>query len=572
MKATIENSDLLISKICWTSVAMLLGFLCLTHLGVQLSFLMNGSLPAMLAPFVFLVTILIGDQLGHRVGLDGKQRLLPIVITFCIAIVSIFFSALIYDLSWDGQWYHQTAIYKIAAGWNPLADPMHNFDEHNDLWIRHYTKGTWFASAALFKTFGYIEWSKAITWMTFFACFMAVFATALDFQINRFISVAIAAAITINPVTTCSLYSFQVDGILVSLLACYLGAMFSLLKKYNILTLYVCICAMMFAINTKFTGLVFICFFAAGTAIYLLIWQREIIFRFILVHFAAVVVAVVIMGFNPYVTNTIHRGHPFFPILGTKEYPGFEAEGADDIEKWETPDNLKGQSRLKRLTYGIFGRPGAQPWIKGKNAELMIPFFATPEDIALYRFMDVRIAGLGPYFSGIMILSLILSIVILFKNDVPKVMLIISSLTIIATLLISNHTWWARYAPQLWWLPIIPIVIIFYKAQYKQLVKFAWIILILIFINAMLITVVHLRWEINSTQTLHHQLEAIKKSNTLIEVDFQWFGTPVGERFKTWNIPYKAVKQDQLPDGIKFMSVVEGYPGCVLYKPIDIAN
>jgi hypothetical protein len=90
----------------------------------------------------------------------------------------------------------------------------------------------------------------------------------------------------------------------------------------------------------------------------------------------------------------------------------------------------------------------------------------------------------------------------------------------------------------------------------------------LLVINAAIIAVVHLRWEINSTQTLNTQLTELKKNNTIIAVDMQWFGTPVGERFKSWEITYKTVMQDQLPDGIKLMSVVEGYPGCVMYRPL----
>jgi hypothetical protein len=209
-----------------------------------------------------------------------------------------------------------------------------------------------------------------------------------------------------------------------------------------------------------------------------------------------------------------------------------------------------------------------QPWVKGKNAEMMIPFFATTEDMALYRFMDVRISGLGPYFSGILLLSLVLSVMIMFRQQLPKAILVIGIVTIVITLLISNHTWWARYAPQLWWLPVIPLIVVFYKSDSRLLLRFSLTILILLFINAVIIFGVHLQWEISATRTLSNQLKELKESNATIEVDMQWFGTPVGERFKTWGIPFKIVPQDQLLDGKKLMSVVEGYPGCVMYRPL----
>jgi hypothetical protein len=559
-----------LQSIAWSILIMLLTFMCFVHVGMQASFLTSGSLIPWIAPISFLLAIIVGHLLVKQLGLNGFSSYIPSIATLLICIVSVFLSVLFFDLSWDGQWYHQTAVYKIAEGWNPLSTPMHNFDEHNDMWIRHYAKSSWYISAALFKTFQHIEWAKAITWITLVTAFLAVFVVMLEYGFSKLKSVAIALVVALNPVTTCSLYSFQVDGILISLLVCYVASLFSFFRHSNKSALLVGICSALLSINMKFTGLVFLCFFAAAAGVYLLLRHRQLFMKFVLMHALVVVVGVGIMGYNPYITNTIHRGHPFFPILGTKEHPGFEQEGADDIEKWETPDNLKGQPRLKRLTYGIFGRPGAQPWIDGRDAKLMIPFGATLHDIALYRFMDVRISGLGPYFSGTLLLSLVLMIIVFFQKDSSKLILALCSVTIVVTLLISNHTWWARYAPQLWWLPILPLIAVFFYKTSIASTRFAWLILILLFINAMLVIGVHLQWEINATRTLQQQLEDIKKRKATIEVDFQWFGTPVGERFKTWEIPYQTVKQDSLSDGEKLMSVVEGYPGCVRYKILSL--
>ena len=125
---------------------------------------------------------------------------------------------------------------------------------------------------------------------------------------------------------------------------------------------------------------------------------------------------VLIFGWNPYVTNTINRGNPFYPMLGSSAYPSLSAMGQDPIELYETPHNMMGKNRFIRLAYAVFGRPGAQPYFPGQNAVLMLPFDIGWKDFQLYYFHDVRISGFGPLFSGVLILSIILLLIILFQK------------------------------------------------------------------------------------------------------------------------------------------------------------
>ena len=117
-----------------------------------------------------------------------------------------------------------------------------------------------------------------------------------------------------------------------------------------------------------------------------------------------------VLGYNPYVTNTVHRGHPFYPVQGSAEHPGLADQGKDPIELYETPRNMMGRNRFLRLAYGIFGRPGTAPYVE-KDAQFMWPFAAAWRDVALYYFHDVRIGGFGPWFSGLLLLSLLLGVV-----------------------------------------------------------------------------------------------------------------------------------------------------------------
>ena len=85
-------------------------------------------------------------------------------------------------------------------------------------------------------------------------------------------------------------------------------------------------------------------------------------------------------------------------------------------------------------------------------------------------------------------------------------------------------------------------------------------------VNALVVAAIHLDWEVMATRTLNRQLVELRDSGKEIDVDLQWFGEPVGRRFKAWGIPYRPVRRDQVKDGPELMSVVAGYPGGIRYS------
>ena len=138
------------------------------------------------------------------------------------------------------------------------------------------------------------------------------------------------------------------------------------------------------------------------------------------IQLVSIFVGVAIFGFNPYVTNTIHRGHPFYPMLGTAAYPSLSESGQDPIERDETPHNMVGRNRFVRFAYAIFGRPGSQPFFQGENANLMWPFDIGWKDFNIFYFHEVRISGFGPLFSGALIISLFLFGMVLVRPSIPR--------------------------------------------------------------------------------------------------------------------------------------------------------
>lgn len=55
-----------------------------------------------------------------------------------IFLACIYAAGCLYDLSWDGQAYHQEAVIQLRNGWNPFHDaPLKGI---HSVWINHYAK------------------------------------------------------------------------------------------------------------------------------------------------------------------------------------------------------------------------------------------------------------------------------------------------------------------------------------------------------------------------------------------------------------------------------------------------
>jgi hypothetical protein len=559
----VPNSNRDLSTVGWSVVAILLSCFWLMHLGVMLCFGTGSGVSPAVAPAALLLSLAAGDWLARREGLRGPLRIAPPAIALAAVSLGLFLAASFFDLSWDGLWYQQTAVYQMAHGWNPLREPMRGFSPgHVESLLRHYSKEPWYVALALFKTTHNIEWAKAGTWPALAAMFFAVFAAGLDFGMRRRAAAIIAALVSLNPVVVCEAASYLVDGLLISFLACFVAALFRWFRRPGLLVLVVMMASAILCINTKLTGLVYLCFACAAGGLYVLIKRRDLLLRYAAVQVAALLLGVGAFGFNPYVTNTVHRGNPFYPLLGSAAYPGSNAQKEDPIDRYETPRNMVGRSRFYRLAYALFGRPGAQPLYQGNHARLMWPFDVGWKDFHIFYFHEVRISGFGPLFSGAFIVSLFLMGAALVRPGVPRVVLLLSTGAIVASLLISKHTWWARLGPQLWWLPIIAVIAGVRLPGWRAARWTAWGLAALLLVNATLVGFAHFRWEIEATRKTREQM-AFLRGKSGVQVSMGYFGEPYGERLRTAGVEFTAVNRVRATDSMELMSVSPGYPGAV---------
>ncbi|HVU36442.1 MAG TPA: hypothetical protein VHE61_23590 [Opitutaceae bacterium] len=556
---------------CWAATAILASFLCLTQLGAMLSLLAGRVGFTAVAPVGLVLAFLLGDRLAVRAGLSGRSRWWPAGIALGVFAAAVTVSAWYFDLSWDGQWYHQTAIYAIARDWDPLSDPMRLFLSHLKLWVRHYAKGPWYVAAAVYSTTGQIELGKITAILAPVAMGLAVFAAALDWNLSRRRAAAIALLVALNPVALSELTTYLVDGIMIGFLMVVVAAVFSTFRRPQPIVLWVGVLGAIVSINAKFTGLVFLCFVFAAGWLWCAARQRAWLWRYTGWSALALLLGTVVFGYNPYVTNTIYVHQPFYPVLGSKAYPSLTAQGREGIILYETPKNFLRHDRLVRLGYATFGRPGNAPYAGVRDAALMVPFDARPADLSAYRYHETRVAGFGPWFSGIFVLSFLLGTWLLFQRTPTRWAALLTVVAVAGSLLISPHLWWPRYGPQLWLLPIVPLGFVFWSANSRRAVGMAWVLSGMLVVNAIVVAGVRLHWETQATRRLRAQLTELSRSGREIEISLQYFEIPVGERLKTWGIRFVPRRRNEIRDGTELESVVEGYPGAIRYRSMPEA-
>jgi len=233
---------------------------------------------------------------------------------------------------------------------------------------------------------------------------------------------------------------------------------FNISKEFQYSSLF---CAIVICVNTKFTGLAYAGVFSA--LFYgLFIWNsrkqyklKETFIKVSTFFTVAFGIAVLIVGSSTYVKNLIFYKNPFYPIAG---------ENAVDIMKGNQPDRFEEMSAPHKVLVSLFSKTSN---IYGNNfPELKIPFTIEEKEIQMaMKGFDIRIGGFGPLFSGIFCISLLIAGIGMYKlfGKSKKWFYMVTGVILISILLLLciSESWWARYSPYLYLLPIFALLMLF---------------------------------------------------------------------------------------------------------------
>jgi len=102
----------------------------------------------------------------------------------------------------------------------------------------------------------------------------------------------------------------------------------------------------------------------------------------------------------------------------------------------------------------------------------------------------------------------------LVRPGIPREIVVLLAGAARRLTLVSVHTWWARYGPQLWWLPIIAVLAgLAVRAGARRVGRLGLAALLLI--NAVLVGVAHFQWEIEATHTTYEQMALLRQKGEI---------------------------------------------------------
>ncbi|WP_429842516.1 hypothetical protein [Brevibacillus sp. FIR094] len=464
--------------------------------------------------------------------------------------ISYSISANTFDLSFDGQTYHQEAIVKITNGWNPVHDQpivkpsgskevaeMVNREVLSafHLWINHYAKGPWMLDAVMYKLTGQIEISKIFNLLLIASSFfLTLAAIQAAFPEKKGAAIAFALLAAFNPAVITQSTSFYIDGQLGSLVLIICALSYLLYKRYHAWTLLALCATLMLLAQIKFTALGYAGLLGLAILVLFFFYDRRQHIKSMLVWLSvSLVITVGVVGYNPYVTNTLTKGHPFYPLAG---------KGAVDIMTSNSPHGFKDNTSIENLAISLFSKseniatPHSPTW--------KVPFTVTWKELAVFFSPDVRVAGFGPLFGGAMIVTCLILVALLLgthrKKAAPFLWI---SLALFVTVLINPESWWARYVPQLWLIPLL-IALAVWDVQKGFFRHASKVLVVILLANMVMVNASHIIGQAGANALVKKQLEEIKASNKTLVVDFHHFNA-VKVRLQEAGIPFIEQKLDK---------------------------
>lgn len=358
-------------------------------------------------------------------------------------------AAAVADGSWDGLAYQQEAILRLADGWNPLFEDAARYGTGNDIFINHYAKAAWIPGAAVLLATGHVEAGKLFHITLMLAAFCQVGAALLRLSsLHRLWVLALAALAALSPVAVSQTPSFLIDGMVGSLLTVVVAGTAAYIGARTWRPLVIVMLASCFAINLKLTGLVFV-----GVLLVLAVMvdalRNGLLASRRLFTAAAIVgsLSVFVVGYDPYVQNTLETGYPFYPTYGPKPPPM-------DIAPLR-PVNLNDKDRLQRFLISNFSRTEV---VRAPNSShLKWPLTFGPGELRGAYNVGTEIGGFGPLYGAMLLLATAGAIGLAVRAETRRLAgwALVAAGCVLVSAFVHSETWWARYAPQSWLVPLV---------------------------------------------------------------------------------------------------------------------
>ena len=529
---------------------MALSLLTAIQLLASLGFLFGVGIGPAHAILAVGAALILGYIAAAGICPDSPRRAWAIGsgIAAIAAALSILLAGVLYDVSWDGNATYQQAVVKLASGWNPMAHMSALPSTVGaDYWIQVYPKGSWLIAAGLYALTGHLEQAKAAHLLLIgvdFALAVALLVTLAPRSWKR--AVLFGALIALNPITMTQVFTFMYDGEVASLLFAWLllaGLLWTRFGRWPLLLALAGTTLMLAAI--KLTALVYVVILCVALFVVVLFRPPPLlrVWRPAVVLFTAILIGVAFVGYNPYVTNTLQRGSPFYPLVGP---------GSMNLMTAHMPGNFAGKDRVTKLLLSTFSA-SAEAAGPGSSSHLKLPFALSLAELRPFAGSTTRVAGLGPWFGAAPLLALVALVLLLADRRTgrdPWVLgTIVAELVVLSTVLLNPESWWARYSPQLWLLPVLVAAVACYRGRgWTQ--RIGYLVAIVLVADALMVAGVNLTSQIYATARVTKALQEARSWTGPVRIQQNEFIT-TWVKFKELRIPHDVVPDEsQLPGGV----------------------
>ena len=371
-------------------------------------------------------------------GQKNKYRILKTSgLSLGIIISLIFISNFFYDISFDGQWYHQETIIQLKNKWNPVFNKLdipvnENTASGTEVWctgidnpenktentgkppfslkflnINHFPKGIEIIAASIFALTNRIETGKSVNGIFLLASFFLALSFLYTIgHISNLWKWLLAVLISFNPITLTQLPSFCVDGVMASSLLSLLVISCLLFQGTNRYYLWILASIIVLSSNIKFTSPVFTAIFCLGLLITLLIYKKKKSFnRVLIICVFGGLTGIFCCGFHPYLTNFIRDHNMFYGLKETQD------------EIWATtPPVYRNLNRFEKLFLSLSSHTDSYSANNSSIADMLkIPFTVNKNELLNANDPEVKLSAFGPYYSGSLLIALVIFFIALTK-------------------------------------------------------------------------------------------------------------------------------------------------------------
>lgn len=535
-------------------IAFLIVILAFSILSVATLFFWAG---VPVGPFQLWLALILTLVIGRYLAANSRVWLIAIV---WLAFATLGGGAVLgwfYDFSGDGQWYHLPGIMALAEGWNPFLTPR--LDEWNTgfeqdlanaaIYVQHYAKGPWITAAVVYKTTGLLEATKVFNLLFMVAAYLLAAAYLGRVGLSRIWAHTLAFVAAFNPVSIYQAASFFVDGQLASICTLLVVLSLEYFRQPRPRTLALLAACVVILVNIKFTGVVYAATLGIGfTVLALLKGLRAESGRYAAAGFISVLIALFVIGYQPYATNFLQKGNPFYPAVDRDEEANIATEG--QFDRWAPPEFLS-MGRVEKMTRSLLAESSAAT----DMPRWKLPFSITKQELYIFFNTEPRYGGFGPLFGWTFLVTLVIY-ALAVKAGVRKVWAAGAALALLvmSSVLPNPEAWWARLAPQLWLAPVILLAAIAIGVSGWQR-RAAAILVMLLLVNSVMVAALNWGRAVEKSLVYREQLARLQQISSTGSLEIAAdprFRMVTEYRLQAHAIPYHRADEPSCTDPYRF--------------------